>query len=861
MQHSAAIFPESYASFFAPRTHKFDTVDFRVPHTPYNLRTLFPRSSRQRLNNGRIAGLLGLLVGLIVAIIGFAVDQLQRGLTIGLYTATQRLYSKSLWPAFLVFLLLSLIFVLVPTILVVCVAPLGAGSGIPELKSYLNGVRYPGFLAFNSLVVKVVGIAFSIASGLICGKQGPMIHAGAIVGAGISQAASTTFRYRLPANRLTFLRTEQWKRDFTAIGAAVGVAVAFGSPMGAWMWVYEEACTHWTWEIGFITLGGCISGAIIARILNFLASGLPAGFGAFTLTQFGKLVTPFQGTSFPLKDIPAYVFLGVLGGVAGALLPMINRLITLFRYRHITKPIPRVFETLLITLLTAIVRLALPYFANDCRSVEPSLKSVLEQAPLSDFSRFNCNQDEYSPWAAVIYNPTDSVVRSLLFVPASGVLPSAAIGTALVFYFIFIVWTYGIAVPAGIFFPGFLLGAVYGRLVGEAVQAIFPQRSDVSLAGYAFLGAVSALAGITRTISVAVIALEATGGNDASFASVFVAVVAKFVGDFLYSRGIYDLHIDLKGIPFLEAKVPQLEKYNRLRVSDVMQSSIVGVRRLSLVSELINMMGTNEHHAFPVFRKVSGGHPKPQDADNITDMKDAGASNNSTSIQLSDSETRQPRLSIVGPQTSTSILTPTNSGMQATIYDHGQKRVMWLHHLGSKVVTVSGDSESTDEHRESERVPVQDKENEPLDYQLMGTIDRSTLLALLRHECDKRNEEQRGEDVNEAVSRDEMDTAWPNTSRVMANEEETLIKRVMDADIPNTVLDLHDYVDPDPLLISHRAPSVSAYRVFRRSGARHVLVVDMRSGRVCGIVTRKDVLPNSISDVLEKNGLEEVKVE
>ena len=52
------------------------------------------------------------------------------------------------------------------------VEPLAAGSGIPEVKTYLNGVHIRGLLTIRTLVTKLSGICFSIAAGLIAGGRG-----------------------------------------------------------------------------------------------------------------------------------------------------------------------------------------------------------------------------------------------------------------------------------------------------------------------------------------------------------------------------------------------------------------------------------------------------------------------------------------------------------------------------------------------------------------------------------------------------------------------------------------------------------------------------------------------------------------
>jgi len=61
------------------------------------------------------------------------------------------------------------------------------GSGIPEIKCYLNGVRVPNALKMRTLVAKLFGVLFSVGAGLPVGKEGPMIHCGAIWGGSLSQ--------------------------------------------------------------------------------------------------------------------------------------------------------------------------------------------------------------------------------------------------------------------------------------------------------------------------------------------------------------------------------------------------------------------------------------------------------------------------------------------------------------------------------------------------------------------------------------------------------------------------------------------------------------------------------------------------
>ncbi len=56
--------------------------------------------------------------------------------------------------------------------------PEAGGSGIPEVKAYLNGVSLPKCLTLKAFFVKVIGVISTVASGVAAGYEGPMIHIG-----------------------------------------------------------------------------------------------------------------------------------------------------------------------------------------------------------------------------------------------------------------------------------------------------------------------------------------------------------------------------------------------------------------------------------------------------------------------------------------------------------------------------------------------------------------------------------------------------------------------------------------------------------------------------------------------------------
>ena len=136
---------------------------------------------------------------------------------------------------------LAMAFVGVATGLVVWIEPASSGSGIPDLKAYLNGTNLRQLLTVKALVCKVVGVLFSVGGGLCVGKEGPMVHTGAVVAANVSHGWRGC-----GVKHWKSFRNDTDKRNFVSGGCAAGVAAAFGAPIGGVLFSLEEASSFWS---------------------------------------------------------------------------------------------------------------------------------------------------------------------------------------------------------------------------------------------------------------------------------------------------------------------------------------------------------------------------------------------------------------------------------------------------------------------------------------------------------------------------------------------------------------------------------------------------------------------------------------
>ena len=420
--------------------------------------------------------------------------------------------------AFVTFLAYQTLFALLASIFVI-IEPVSAGSGIPEIKCYLNGIDLPRVVRVRTLICKVVGVTFSVAAGLPVGKEGPMVHSGAVVSAGISQGKTNFWGVDTSFSKFSDFRNEREKRDFVACGAAAGVCSAFSAPIGGVLFSLEEGASYWstklTWRAFFcamITLGTLYS---LKNLDNWW--GQADIENLFSFGEFNSISG--EASNYSVWELLLFIIIGCLGGLIGAVFNAANEHLTVWRMRNINHSKQRRFiEVIIVSVFVTTVSFLLPLLWMRCTDLPTDVNELTnqEQNLLDELVPFKCQEGkEYNELASLIFTEPDTAIKQLFHFREAGEDDSSTFSSAALFIF-FLPYismasvVYGIAVPSGLFVPSLLSGAAFGRLCGHLLHKLDHTSGTFADSGtYALMGAAAVLGGMARmTISLTVILLE-----------------------------------------------------------------------------------------------------------------------------------------------------------------------------------------------------------------------------------------------------------------------------------------------------------------------------------------------------------------
>ncbi|KAK3018395.1 hypothetical protein RJ639_003850 [Escallonia herrerae] len=471
------------------------------------------------------------------------------------------------------------------------IAPAAAGSGIPEVKAYLNGIDAHSMLAPSTLFVKIFGSIFGVSAGFVVGKEGPMVHTGACIASLLGQGGSR--KYHLTWKWLKYFKNDRDRRDLITCGAAAGVAAAFRAPVGGVLFALEEAASWWRsallWRTFFTT---AVVAIVLRAFIQYCWTGKCGLFGQGGLIMYD---VSSAATSYNIPDIVAVLLLGVIGGIFGSLYNyLVDKVLRTYSIINERGAAPKVLLVIVISLLTSCCSFGLPWFAKCIPCPTTSTVSCPTIDGSGNYKLFQCPSGYYNDLASLFLNTNDDSIRNLF---STSTEKEFHISTLFIFFaaiYCLGIVTYGIAIPSGLFIPVILAGACYGRLVGR----LFALISELDMGLFALLGAASFLGGTMRmTVSLCVILLELTNDLLLLPLVMLVLLVSKTVAD-SFNKGVYDQIVKLKGLPYLEAHA---EPYMRhLVASDVVTGPLVTFSGIEKVGTILHALRTTGHNGFPV---------------------------------------------------------------------------------------------------------------------------------------------------------------------------------------------------------------------------------------------------------------------
>ncbi|KAF1469584.1 Chloride channel protein 1, partial [Megadyptes antipodes antipodes] len=497
-----------------------------------------------------------ILLGLVMALVSWGMDYASAK-SLQAYKWMYRELHPNVPMQYLAWVTYPLVLILFAAIFCHLVSPQAVGSGIPELKTIMRGVVLKEYLTLKAFVAKVVGLTAGLGSGMPVGKEGPFVHIASICAAVLSKFMSIFCGvYEQP----------YYYTDVLTVGCAVGVGCCFGTPLGGkWLfWVLfsiEVTSTYFAVRNYWRGFFAATFSAFIFRVLAVWNKD------AVTITALFR--TNFRmDFPFDLQELPAFAVIGICSGFLGAFFVYLNRQVVLCIRRHT----------------------ALSQFLTKYRLIYPGVITFLIATVTfpPGFGQFMAGElmpreaisslfDNYT-WAKYTGDP------QILGKSAAWIHPKVSVFIIILLFFLMKFWMSVIAttmpIPCGGFMPVFVLGAAFGRLIGEIMASLFPNGIlfdgivyQILPGGYAVIGAAALTGAVSHTVSTAVICFELTGQISHILPMMVAVILANMVAQSL-QPSLYDSIIQVKKLPYLpDLGWNHISKYN-IFVEDIMVQDV-----------------------------------------------------------------------------------------------------------------------------------------------------------------------------------------------------------------------------------------------------------------------------------------------
>ncbi|XP_013767654.1 chloride channel protein 2c [Pundamilia nyererei] len=453
-------------------------------------------------------------------------------------------------------------------------APQAVGSGIPEMKTILRGVVLKEYLTFKTFVAKVIGLTCALGSGMPLGKEGPFVHIASLCAALLSKFMSLFGG---------IYENESRNIEMLAAACAVGVGCCFAAPIGGVLFSIEVTSTFFAVRNYWRGFFAATFSAFIFRVLAVWNRDEETITALFK-TRF-RLDFPFD-----LQELPAFAVIGIASGFGGALFVYLNRLIVQFmrKQKVINKFLmkKRLLYPALVTLVLSTLTFP-PGFGQFMAGKLTQKEALVTLLDNRTWAKQGIAEEFDYIGNAQAWTHTFAHSFGMLFI-------------LVVMFFWMSALAITIPVPSGAFMPVFVIGAAFGRLVGESMAAWFPDgiNTDGTIypivpGGYAVVGAAALSGAVTHTVSTAVIVFELTGQISHILPVMIAVILANAVAQSL-QPSLYDSIIRIKKLPYL----PELgwghhEKYN-IRVEDIMVRDVRYITLNCCYRDLHNVLLTGQ---------------------------------------------------------------------------------------------------------------------------------------------------------------------------------------------------------------------------------------------------------------------------
>lgn len=611
--------PHQFTPAERKRQCAFESIDYWEPQTAVYKDYLPKRKGEKRWAKWIVYALIGIAIGVWAGSLFQTLDIIVNGKQQALAKVRP---NESKWRRVLGWLVWSGLSMLQAGLgsLLCAYFPSAAGSGVPEMIAYLNGVMLPKFFNIRNLVSKTFSLMLAVTSGLPVGAEGPMTHLGALIGAGICTGRSRTLK--CSSGFFKSFRNPKDHRDFIAGGAAAGLTGAFGTPIAGLLFILEEVASFFPVKLAWMTFFCCVITKLVLQTINsYFADWKLKARGSLASTEYsqsaGILFDVGPHVPMSLNAIAPSIIIGVVMGLWAVAHTQFNVFVARCRARYVTFSTPRrvievIMASFVYSTLTYIVACQFDCVQKPPQGGSKELRIMFENstdnriAPLPAkvfwFDQMCNSTDYFNPYGTIAMTADVNAMSIMFSRHTSTLIPKAALLIHFILYSIFASYCAGIFVASGVMVSvSLIIGAAGGRIWGMLLQQWFPESTfdwaDPGL--FSLVGAAGFFGGLSRlTFSLTVLTFEVS--NDLEHILLFMTsiFVAKLVAD-KFSHSLYHNMLYIKCVPFLDLDT-QVHKLDTYSARDIMATPVLCLNSVETVEQIVKVLKSTKHHAYPI---------------------------------------------------------------------------------------------------------------------------------------------------------------------------------------------------------------------------------------------------------------------